>query len=264
MEMTKKATKLIEEFEKVVKGRKADVGALKKISDQIRDVNRQILKVTTVLDSREGLVRDAVIKAPQDAKARLSDFGIALKTFWQNKNFPEAIRINLDDVKKANDPDLYRALKVLLSGVEEMSAYAEYCEKAVAQNVRDIGKEMDAHARTQELALSQVKKAATKSLAWLQKINSDPTPTKWDQAMNNGMTRDVIMALVALQEAQEDSGKFNEIPKARSHYEVAKPWNTGQPRTKTDKTTDERRIKAMKTEWSQIVKDISANYQRHW
>ena len=264
MEMTKKATRLIADFEKVVKGRKADQGALKKISEQIHMVNRQILKAVPALDKWEGEVRDAVLKTPQDAPQKLKGLETALKTYWQGKDFPEAIKINLDDVKKANDPDLYRALKVLLTGVEEMSAYAEYCVKAVAQNVADIGKKMDAHARTQELALLQVKKATAKSLAWLQKINADPTPKAWEDAMNGGMTRDVIMALVALREAQDEFGKFNDIPKAVTHWDVARGWYTGQKHSKTDKTTDEKTIKAMKKGWSEIVKDIAANYQKHW
>lgn len=170
------------------------------------------------------------------------------------------------DMDKVTKPKTYRALKVLMTGIQEIVTLGEYSEKTLINAAKDAGKTVSSQERiqqVQDIALSQVKKAVAKSLALIQKNKADLTRAGWTDLMNGGGTRDVIMGLTALAAAQAKGG-FANVPAAGPLKATANPWNVAQTMAKLELTDGPVEIAAKLKAWSVVVKSIAVAYSAHW
>lgn len=166
---------------------------------------------------------------------------------------------------KVESPNLYRALKVLATGLDSIAATALYRAKSHEQQIKNFIKERSKEEtveRTQELALVQVEKALRKARACLQKVKSDPTIETWKKVCNLGMGRDVKMAMVSLVGAQKKS-QFPEFDPGRTkdHYNNSLPWDTGKTKSTLPEDADQRVILVRAKEYSHIIKNIAEEYE---
>ena len=171
-----------------------------------------------------------------------------------------------DEMDKATKPKTYRALKVLMTGIDEIQTLGEYTEKTLINAAKDAGKTVSSQERiqqVQDIALTQVKKAVMKSLANIQKCKADLTPAGWTALMNGGGTRDLIMGLTALVGAQAKGG-FGTVPAALPLKNTAQPFNTGQPSAVLAPTDGPAEVGVKLKAWSVIVKSVANAYAAHW
>jgi hypothetical protein len=257
-----KWNKLAQAYQKAIKGE-----AL--WSRDIQRVNTELKKICTELDQIGVEVTQSVFEnqgyKKEDAPAYAAKFTSRMRIL-KGGGHVQTVRNELANTDKATQPKTYRALKVLASGIEEIATMAEYMEKDITQKVADIGQEISSQervARVQAKALLQVKKAVKKSLAWAQKVKSDPTPRAWTDAMNGGMTRDVIMGIVALEGAQK-KGDFGTVPAASAHKAVMSSWNTGQRDSAVNDDALPAAVKAKLKTWVGLVKACEGDYSPHW
>ncbi len=179
------------------------------------------------------------------------------------KNKAAALLNNMD---KATKPKTYRALKVLITGIDGITAHAEYVEKTLKDAAAKAGKEVSSQERiaaVQSMALAQVKKGATKALAEAQKVKANPTPETWTAMINNGGTRDLIMGLVSLASAQ-NKGDFGNVPAALAHKNACQPFNTGQAMAVLGDNDGPPVVTQRLKAWTQLVKAVVNDYQAHW
>ena len=204
-------------------------------------------------------------KTKDEAPFLLKSF-VSKMTVLKKGTLRTLAKASLAEMDKATKPNTYRALKVLITGIDEVESLAAYLEKTMISSVADAGKVLTREEniiKVQRLALAQVKKGAMKSLACLQKVKASPTPVTWTNEMNAAMTRDLIMGLVSLVGAQS-KGLFDGVPAASAHKALADPWNTGQPTSAVGPADTEAVIKKKVTDWGKIVKDVVTAYQAHW
>lgn len=204
-------------------------------------------------------------KTREEAPLLLKSF-VSKMTVLKKGTLRILAKASLAEMDKVTKPNTYRALKILITGIDEIESLAAYLEKTMISSVIDAGKTMtkeDNINKVQRLALAQVKKGAMKSLACLQKVKASPTPATWTTEMNAAMTRDLIMGLVSLVGAQA-KGLFDGVPTAKPHKALADAWNTGQPLSAVGPADNETTIKKKVSDWGKIVKDIVTAYQAHW
>ncbi len=175
-------------------------------------------------------------------------------------------KASLAEMDKVGKPNTYRALKVLITGIDEIVSLAEYKEKTLQKNAVELGKvltQQEMIDKVASLAVQQVKKAVMKALAELQKVKATPTVATWDQLVKNGGTRDLCMALVSLETAQTKGG-FSDLPNAKALKDQAQPFNTQQPKAALNPADGEKEVKERAKEWSTLVKKVADSYQKHW
>jgi hypothetical protein len=217
-----------------------------------------IIDVQDAIGKRKGKTQE---EAPLFLKSYVSKMNVLRKSALK-----AAAKASLDEMDKATKPNTYRALKVLMTGIDEVVSLAEYNETVLKKNCVEMGKTLTKEemvAKVQSMALGQVKKGAMKSLACLQKVKANPTPAEWSSQMNSAMTRDLIMGLVSLVGAQAKGG-FGNIPNANRHKTLADPWNTGQPTSAVTAQDTPAIILQKAKAWGAVVKGVVTDYQAHW
>ena len=175
-------------------------------------------------------------------------------------------KASLDEMDKETKPHTYRALKVLITGIDEITSLAEYVEKTLVDAAANAGKTVSSQervAKIQSLALTQVKKAVMKSLAQIQKVKADPTSETWGKLVADGGTRDLCMGLTSLVAAQQ-KGHFGAVPAALPLKNAAQPFNTGQPKSDLQANANPALVAQRLKEWSTLVKAVATAYQPHW
>lgn len=214
--------------------------------------------VMDALGDRKGKTRE---EAPYLLKAHVSTMNVLRKG-----TFKSLARATLDEMDKVSKPKTYRALKVLITGIDEIVSLAEYVEGSLKKNVAENGKKLEREemvAKVASMSLAQVKKAVMKALAELQKVKAKPTPASWDLLISAGGTRDLCMALVSLEAAQAKGG-FADLPDAKIFKIKAQPFNTSQPKTTLASNAQPQAVLERAKEWSTIVKQVADSYQAHW
>ena len=257
-----KWNKLTKDFQTAIKGESL-------WSKDVQEVNRNLLSVVKVLDKSEVEVMDACGNRkglkPADAAGYLATFKLMSNSLRAGTQKAK-ITGELNNTDKATKPKTYRALKVLATGIDDIASLAEYKAKTFDDAVANVGRQLSADERkaeVQALALTQVKKGVMKALAGLQKIKAEPTPLRWTNTMNDGLTRDLIMGLTSLHIAQ-GKGAFGGVPAALAHKNATAPWNTGQASSAVNDADTPVIIAAKAKQWSAIVKAVAADYQAHW
>ncbi|RMF39943.1 MAG: hypothetical protein D6754_04405, partial [Alphaproteobacteria bacterium] len=236
-----KWTKLWTDFQNARKNEWLKAEEVGNFNKMMKEVPRDMKVITKALDEAEVQVSSACSSVrgfkPEDAPGYLAKFVSNAKVLAKGTH-KALVKKSYDDMDKAKKPRTYRALKVLMTGMDEISSLAQYKAKALKDQVDDIGKQLSSQQRIAQVhakALDQVKKGAMKSLACLQKVKANPTPKAWKEQMGAGMTRDLIMGLTTLQAAQK-KGDFGDVPKAGWWKSYCDPWNTGQAKTKVQDT----------------------------
>jgi hypothetical protein len=221
------------------------------------------------LKKAEGELMDAISnrggKTTEEAPFLLKSF-VSKMDIMRKEALKKLAQASLAEMDKATKPNTYRALKVLITGIDDIRGLAEFIEETLKKNTAEIGKELSQQeriAKVQSMALLQVKKAVMKSLAEIQKVRANPTPAGWKDMISAGGTRDLCMGLVTLEGAQKKGG-FANVPAAAPHKVATQPFNTAQPMAVL-KDTDGNDVVATRLKaWSQLVKAVAADYQAHW
>lgn len=257
-----KWSKLASDFQKALKGE-----AL--WSKEIQGLNRELAKLTKEIDTCEAELSCCCNNSRGFKQEDAADYLLKLRskvTALVRGGFDDIVQGQLNGTDKDAKPKTYRALKVLLTGIKELSTLAEYKLPTFEQQVGDIGRQIQSAERTarvEALALAQVKKAVAKSAACIQKIKGTPTPAQWKEQMAQGMTRDVVMGLRSLRDAF-NKGSIQDIPNPAAHFQHVSPWNTAQPASEVNDTDDEQAILQKVKAWSQLIKAIVADYGDQW
>jgi hypothetical protein len=263
-----KWTSLWKDFETTRKSEWLKSKEVGKFNAMIKEVP-EMVKVLKSLDTAHEETLDACGarrgKTHEDVPFMLKSYVTKLKVLMKG-DLKKLAQASFDEMDKATKPNTYRALKVLMTGIAEITSLAEYQSKGLANAAAAVGKEQSIQeraAKVQELALTQIKKAVMKSLAGIQKVKAGPTPDSWQLFVANGCTRDVVMGLVSLEKAQTQ-GSFGNVPAATPHKLTTTPFNTGQPMANVTPDMDGAEITRRLKAWSGMVKAIAADYQAHW
>ena len=187
-------------------------------------------------------------------------------SFLKKGDLKKLAKASYDEMDKATKPKSYRALKVLMTGIDEIQTLAEYDEKTLIDSAKAAGKEVGSAervAKVEALALDQIKKAVAKALSLIQKCKVDPTPLTWKALVDGGGTRDLIMALTTLIKVQ-DKGQHDRIPSGKPLKARADPFNTGQAQANLGPADGVPEVVAKLKAWSTIVKAVADAYKDHW
>ena len=181
-------------------------------------------------------------------------------------DFKKMAKASLDEMDKATKPNTYRALKVLITGIDSIGSLAEYVDKTLHDAAASAGKVVSSQeriAKVEALAVAQVKKGVMKALAEIQKVKSATTPEAWTALISNGGTRDLCMALTSLHAAQQKGG-FTTVPAALPHKNATQPFNTAQAMAVLGPNDDTKVVAVRLKAWSGLVKAVATDYQAHW
>lgn len=263
-----KWAKLWKEFEATRKSEWLKAKEAGKFAAMMKEV-KPMKDLCAALDAGEVDLMDAIGnrkgKSSDDAPLYLKSY-VTKMNILRKQDLRKAATEALNEMDKATKPNTYRALKVLITGIDEIQSLAEFVENSLKKNTAEIGKELTQQeriAKVQAMALLQVKKAVMKSLAEIQKVKANPTVQTWDLLVAAGGTRDLCMGLVSL-EGGQGRGNFGNVPPALPHKTATQPFNTGQAKAALPPNADANAVLARLKEWSTLVKAVADDYKDHW
>lgn len=229
------------------------------------------------------------INSPRGTKANAKDnlekrnemFGKNLKLFKSDaKKMVTALKLMLAATTKAAEPDLYRDLKIVITGtdafVARMTQHAATWANSAkdsksydkVQDVKDFNEKKTAsEARALEISLRDLKvslnSSLKKAIAATQKIKSDPTPATYNTVIDKG-GRDLYMSLVAIEKIKGDTKlgpKAKKIPSPGAHLNDIKQYgeSAGQFRKLATTATANDVTNQIKL-FNQLVKGIATTY----
>lgn len=229
------------------------------------------------------------IEAPRGSKAtekdnmnkRLEMFGKNLALFKKDgAKMVTALKQMLAATSKATEAELYRNLKVVITGTDAFVARMEqhaatWANKAKddkswdkVQEVQDpTDRKAASEARALEISLRDLRVSLNaslkKALAAAQRIKSDPTAATYNTEIDKG-GRDLYMSLVAIQKIKGDTKlgpKAKKIPAPGTLLVDIKQYgeSAGSFRTLPDNSTDVQ-VKAQIKLFGQLVKQIATTY----
>lgn len=194
-------------------------------------------------------------------------------------NMVAALKKMLATTPKATEPELYRYLKILITGSEAFLARMQQHAKTWAANAKDTksydkvqeiedpnDKKAASEARALKIELRDLKAKLNatikKAIATAQRIKADPTPANYNTEIDKG-GRDLYMTLVAIRKVKSDpklgkTSEAKEIPDPGSFVDDMKQFgeSAGTYRKLADTATTQNVLAVLKT-FSQTVKGIA-------
>ena len=196
-------------------------------------------------------------KAPRGSMATEKDnIGIRNEKFSKNiaifkkdgVKMTSALKKMLENADKGTEPDLYRNLKILITGVDAFAARMAQHGKTWASNADDNESWDDVNAvknpedqklakeiRALEISLRDIKvslnSSLKKALAAAQKIKANPTPANYNTEIDKG-GRDLYMSLTAINKIKLDKvvgkhSKAKKIPEPGAMLNAIKQFGEG-------------------------------------
>ena len=197
------------------------------------------------------------IDAPRGTKATEKDnINIRNEKFSKNiaifkkdgVKMTSALKKMLENADKGTEPDLYRNLKILITGVDAFAARMAQHGKTWASNAEDNESWDDVNAvknpedqklakeiRALEISLRDIKvslnSSLKKALAAAQKIKANPTPANYNTEIDKG-GRDLYMSLTAINKIKLDKvvgkhSKAKKIPEPGAMLNAIKQFGEG-------------------------------------
>lgn len=227
--------------------------------------------------------------APRASKATAKDnmdtrnamFAKNLKLFKKDaKKMVGSLKKMLDATSKATEPDLYRNLKIVMTGTNAFVARMEQHAASWANNAKDneshdevqqiqdpAERKAASELRALEISLREMKVSLNaslkKALAAAQRIKADPTPDTYKTEMDKG-GRDLYMSLVAIQKIKGDTKmgpKAKKLPSPGTQLNDIKQYgeSSGSFRVMPNNATPVQ-VQAQIKLFGQLVKQIAGSY----
>ena len=195
-----------------------------------------------------------------------------------------ALKKMLENADKGTEPDLYRNLKILITGVDAFAARMAQHGKTWASNADDNKSWDDANEvkdpedqklakeiRALEISLRDIKVSLNaslkKALAAAQKIKANPTPANYNTEIDKG-GRDLYMSLTAINKIKLDKvvgkhSKAKKIPEPGAMLNAIKQFGegAGNYRTLPPILTGVQVLVVLK-QFTDTVKLIAAGYAK--
>jgi hypothetical protein len=252
--------------------------------DVVAAISR-MFKATTSQDTCDPQEAPRGSKATEkdNMKTRNEMFGKNLVLFKKDgAKMVASLKLMLAATSKATEADLYRNLKIVITGSEAFVARMEqhaatWSKKAKddkswdeVQEIKDpIDKKAAQDMRALEISLRDLKASLNaslrKALAVVQRIKADPTPATYKTEMDKG-GRDLYMSLVAAQKIKADTklgvtSKAKKIPSPGTQLNDIKQYgeSAGLYRTLPDNATANQ-VQDQVKQFNQLVKLIATNY----
>ncbi len=245
----------------------------------------RMFKATTSQDTCDPQAAPRASKATEkdNMELRNEKFGKNLKLFkTDSAKMIAALKKMLAATSKNTEPELYRNLKIVITGTAAFVARMEQHAKTWANNAKDTKswdkvqevkdpteRKAASEQRAVEISLRDMKVSLNaslkKALAAVQQVKADPTVDTYNTQIDKG-GRDLYMSLVAIQKIKGNpelasTFKAKKIPLPGTLLNEIKQYgeSAGSYRTLPDNSTPVQ-VKAQIKDFNGLVKRIAAHF----